>query len=70
MSQSQLSKRWFHKFIDRLMPGNCRKSLEHAFEQNSAACADLIKFISTNEHEVIAALKNDRRTKIRSIGHD
>lgn len=61
MSQS-LSKRWFHKFTDFLMPGNCRKSLENAFSQNQIASMNFVLYLNRNEHRVIKALKEDRRT--------
>lgn len=65
MSQSRLTKRWFHKFIDKFMPGNCRAALEDAFIQNSKTCAEMINYVNSNEHEIVAVMKNDRRIKDR-----
>lgn len=58
----------FHRFIDSLMPENCRENLEKAFVQNHNACVDFVCYLRSHEHKVVAALKHDRRAKERK--HD
>lgn len=65
MSQSQLSKKFYHRVVDFLMPNNCRAKLENAFAENKRACSDLLSYIDKNEHNLVAALKTDRRAKER-----
>lgn len=61
MSQFQLNKRWFHKIIDYFVPNNCRTRLEMAVCENKAASACLFQLIDRHEHDVVHALKNERR---------
>lgn len=60
-----LSKRFFHKIIDKFMPDNCRTLLDRALVQNHTACVELVCFLRNNEDKVVAALKQDRRIKER-----
>lgn len=45
------------------MPGNCRSSMESAFKQNQSASIGFVYYLNQNEHHVVAALKQDRRSK-------
>lgn len=60
-----LSRTLIHKIVDKIMPNNCRLNLAKALEQNKTASTGLVYYLNQNEKEVIAALKNDRRTKAR-----
>lgn len=59
--QRFLNRTWFHRMMDKVMPGNCRHNLEQAFLQNKAATAGLLSFITHNEKKIVAGLKQDRR---------
>jgi hypothetical protein len=65
VQQSQLSRTIIHKITDLLMPENCRIKLQKAFVDNRSACNGLIQCIDQNEHQLIAALKHDRRGRER-----
>lgn len=62
-----LSKRFFHKIIDKFMPDNCRTLLDRALFQNHKACVELVCLLRSNEENVVAALKQDRRSKERKL---
>lgn len=70
MSQSLLNKKLFHKLVNFFMPENCRDNLERAFIENRIAANDFLHSITHNESKVIAAMKDDRRTRNLQVQHE
>ncbi len=61
-----LNRRFIHKIIDKFMPNNCRNLLDKELFVNHTACLDLVSYLRVNERDVVALLKNDRRSKERT----
>ena len=61
MSQFQLNKRWFHKVTDYFIPDNCRSRLEVALCNYKNANNGVHNLLNNHEHELIRALKSERR---------
>lgn len=69
MPQYPLNKTWLHKLTDYFFPDNCRAMLEAAIIRNRTASKNLFELINGHEHDVVRALKTERRqTKIARNG--
>lgn len=70
MQQYQLNRTLFHIVIDFFIPDNCRMKLEKAFNENHAASSRLLRTIHQNEHQIVAAFKDDRRSHFGEHRYD
>ncbi len=66
MQQYPRNNNIIHKFVDKIMPNNCRANLYDALRENHSACLDLVCLLHTNEKNIVATLKGDRRKHDRA----